>query len=438
MKTVALIGRPNVGKSTLFNRLLKQRHNLMDDRPGVTRDRIEAQCEWQERSFLLTDTGGWVDKSNEELTGAITDQVTKAIQQADIILFVIDGSMPMTSLDEILAEELRKTSKIIALIVNKSDKKQTWQNINEYYKLGIEPVFTISSAHGDGFYELENFLLEHLPVITTSKPGIECAFAVLGRPNVGKSTFVNALLRDERVTVHEKPGTTRDPVDSFFNWHGHRFCLIDTAGIRSKAKQEDKIELWSSTKAIQTITRCDFAFILIDANDGITDGDLRVAHHVAEAYKPSIILVNKWDCVSNQTAFAREIREEIKYRVHFMSYAPILLISALTSQRISKVIPKAWGLYSKLPLTIDEDKLNYNLKEALRKHPPPRRGNRAIDVGPAKLLSGKPPTFLIMSQQPQALDTSYRRYLHNHLVKHLGITHFPVRLLFRQRRKRRG
>lgn len=409
----------------------------MDDQPGVTRDRISALCQWHDRAFILIDTGGWSDDSDEDLTKQVTKQIERAFEQAEIFLLVVDGSLELTALDEMLASVVRTYSKPVALIVNKSDLKRTRQNLHDCYKLGFDPVIPVSATHGEGIEDIFDFLRTYIQPQTSPVVRVECSFAVLGRPNVGKSTFVNCLLGDERITVHDAPGTTRDPIDTHFQWYGHSLSLIDTAGIRRQARQEDRIERWSSQKALQSLARSDFALLIMDAVDGITDGDLKVAQYIAEAYKPAMIIMNKWDLIEQQTQYARTVRADIRERMHFLAYAPLVLVSAQSGLRMSLVLSKAWSIFSKLPVSVNVQKLNLVLKDALRKHPPPRRNNRAIDVGPISMVSGSPPIFLIKCSDPGRLEPSYQRYLHRLIVAQTGITQLPIRLVFKTKARKR-
>lgn len=437
MNSVVIVGRPNVGKSTLFNRLIRKEHHLMDNRPGITRDRLAALCEIDDLQFELIDTGGWIDQSNDTLDLAIARQAENAINDADIVLFVVDGSVDVTALDEEFATRLRKLEKKIILIINKEDRKDTDAQKYQYYQFGFDTILSISAAHRIGIETLRETIAENLQKKGTEKKQIHYTFTILGRPNVGKSTLVNSLLQEERVMVDAKPGTTRDPVETILKWHGTNFRLIDTAGIRRGAKQEDRVERWSSKRAIQAIDQSDIVFLMTSAPDGITDGDQKVAALIAEAYKPAILLINKWDQISEQERFVKIITNEIDRKLHFLDYAPVMFISAKTGQRVSKIIPMANEILSTLHVRLNAAEVNLLLKEALVNHPPPRWRNRAVDVGPAEVNKGSTPLIIIKTIEPKALEDHYRRYLFNFLRTRLKLDKLPLRIVYRRRKKKK-
>ena len=443
MAIVAIVGRPNVGKSTLFNRMSRSNQALVGDLPGVTRDRNYAQISWEERSFTLVDTGGYVFSESSDIEDLTREQIQIALDEADVILFVTDAKTGLHPEDSTLVDLLRRTSKPVLFAVNKVDGPEQRRNIAEFYELGLDRIYPTSAAHGYGVGELLSDLADFIPE-TPEEPENELApdeirVAIVGRPNVGKSTLVNHLLGTQRVIVSATPGTTRDSGDSVLEQKGQHYVLIDTAGIRRKGKIREKLEKISILRALQSIDRSHVSMILIDAVEGITDQDLHVAGYIQERYRGSIVGINKWDEVENDKKLTARFLEEVRDRFRFFPFAPIITFSALSGKRVPKIIPTVREVFQQYSQRITTGILNRGLAEALRKHEPPVVKGRRLKFYYATQASTKPPTFVLFCNYPDSIHFSYERYLINQFREAFGLDKSPLRLIFRGReRKEKG
>jgi GTP-binding protein len=437
MKSIlAIVGRPNVGKSTLFNRIAGGKKAIVWDGPGVTRDRNYADVEWEEGSFTLIDTGGFEPVSKDRIFVQMREQCQLAMDEADAILFMMDGKEGLTPSDREMADILRRLNKPVFTIVNKIDGPKHEEKALEFYGLGMEPIYSISAEHGYGVNGLMDEVLKALPGSTEKKWDQDVTrVAVLGRPNVGKSSLVNRLLGYKRVLVDEVPGTTRDAIDTLFEGDGRRYVLVDTAGIRRKSRISLRLEKYSIVEALRTIDRSEVALLLLDSKEGVTDQDARIGGFIHEKGKGCILVVNKWDLIKKDSQtmvrYEREVREGLKY----LSYAPVLFISALTGQRVKKVLEAVAHVSEQTKKRISTSPLNKYFREWVEKFPPPLYKNRSVKMNYITQVSTAPPTFVIYTNIPGGIHFSYERYLLNQMRETFGFEGVPVRLLFRKKGK---
>ena len=438
---VAIVGRPNVGKSTFFNQMAGARIAIVEDTPGVTRDRVYADCEWQNHQFTLIDTGGIDPTSDDPLLSQMRRQAEIAIETCDVILFFVDGKQGMTGDDEDVADMLRKSGKPVMLVVNKVDNVRQMDNIYEFYNLGIGDPVGISSINLLNFGDLLEELCAHFPAPDEEEEEDKTVkIAVAGKPNVGKSSLVNRLLGEERVMVSDIAGTTRDAIDTRFTApNGNEYVLIDTAGIRRKrAIAYQSLERFSIVRALAAIDRCDVALMVIDATQGVTEQDSKIAGYIDEKGKAAIIVINKWDAIEKDnhtmSEFTKKVREELK----FMAYAPILYISALTGQRTNRVIETVDQVYEQASRRVTTGLLNDILADAQAALQPPATSGRRLRIYYATQQATNPPTFVMFVNDQTLMHFSYERYLEKQFRKAFGFDGTPLRFVLRERKKEEG
>ena len=432
---VAIVGRPNVGKSLLFNRLAGQRISIVEDTPGVTRDRLYAECDWNGRDFDIVDTGGIEPKSDDDILRFIREQASIAIDTADVIIFVTDSRTGVTAADKDVANMLLRSKKPVALAVNKMDSIGAPDPvIYEFYSLGLGDPIAVSAMHGHGTGDLLDFCVEHFPPEdeTEDKPDA-IRVAVIGKPNAGKSSLVNRSLGQERVIVSDVAGTTRDAVDSYFENDKGKYIFVDTAGLRKKSKVDDKIEKYSVMRAQDAIERADVCLIMIDARDGVTEQDTKVAGLAHEAGKASIIVVNKWDLIEKDGKTMDKMREEVRRDLAYMTYAPILFISALTGQRVDRIFELVNYVNEQSCMRIKTGMLNDVLADAQARVQPPTDKGRRLKIYYVTQTGVRPPNFVFFCNDARLFHFSYQRYLENRIRAVFGLEGTPVRITIRQK-----
>ena len=433
---VAIIGRPNVGKSMLFNKLTGQRTSIVEDTPGVTRDRIYGECEWCGRTFSLVDTGGIEPDTDSEMLKFMRRQAEIGIELADAIIMVVDVRSGVTAADQDVATMLRKSRKPVCLAVNKCDSIGTVNpDVFEFYSLGIGDLFETSAIHGHGTGDMLDWVLENIPEDNSEDENSDIIkVAIVGKPNVGKSSLTNQILGEERVIVSNIAGTTRDAIDSYFENETGKYCFIDTAGMRRKSKVDDIIERYSNMRTVAAIERADVCLILIDANDGVTEQDTKIAGLVHEAGKAAIIVVNKWDAVENkETNTMRDMEANIRRDLSYMTYAPVVFLSALTGSRVSKLFPMIQDVNTQNNSRITTGALNSILADATTRVQPPSDKGRRLKIYYMTQASSKPPHFVIFCNDARLFHFSYQRYLENQIREVFGLQGTPVRITIRQK-----
>jgi len=429
---VAIVGRPNVGKSTLFNRLLGERRAIIEDLPGTTRDRIYADISWEGRELTIVDSGGLEPEPGSTIRQKVKEQVETAIAEADSILFLVDVQEGLMPVDEEIVDILRRSQKPVVLAVNKVDSSKQQSEVLQFYELGIGEPIPISAYHGRGIDELLEKATACLPPLPPVPVEPELMkIAIVGRPNVGKSLLANTLLGEERLIVHEIPGTTRDSIDTVFRYDGESVVLIDTAGIRRRGRIEPGIERYSLVRTLGAIDRADVALLLIDAVEGITAQDMHILGYIQQAYKGAILIVNKWDLVE-----VRDVTlwtEVIRQRAKFMSYLEILFLSAKTGYGVEKVLPAAKRIYEERLKHLPTPLLESVVKEAVAAHLPPKKGGKHMKILNVTQTGVNPPIFVFLVNDAKLAHFSYRRYLENKLRQFFGFQGTPLRLLFKSR-----
>ena len=432
---VAIVGRPNVGKSMLFNKLCGQRLSIVEDTPGVTRDRLYAECEWRDRTFDIVDTGGIEPGTDNEILSFMRQQAEIAIQNADVIIFVCDIKTGLTASDHEVGKMLLKSGKPVVLAVNKMDQVgRTNPDIYEFYNLGLGDPIAVSAVHGHGTGDLLDACFEHFPPETEEEPEDDVIkVAIIGKPNVGKSSLVNRILGQERVIVSNVAGTTRDAVDSYFENEQGKYVLIDTAGMRKKSKVDDPIEKFSVLRSTMAIERCDVCLILIDAQEGVTEQDTKVAGMAHEAGKACIIVVNKWDAVEKDDKTMDRMREEVRRDLAYMTYAPIVFISALTGQRVNRLFELINYVNDQAAMRITTGMLNTLLADATQRVQPPSDKGRRLKIFYMTQVGVRPPHFVCFCNDAKLFHFSYQRYLENQIRNTFGLEGTPVVLTVRQK-----
>ena len=433
---VAIVGRPNVGKSTLFNKLIGRRLSIVEDTPGVTRDRIYADAEWLTHSFTLIDTGGIEPESEDIIAVQMRRQAELAIETADVIVFLVDGREGMTAADEEVAAMLRKSNKPVVLAVNKLDAPKFNDAIYEFYSLGLGDPIIISAGQGLGLGDMLDEVCAHFPEEVEEEGEHPLNIAVVGKPNVGKSSLVNAILGEERCIVSNIPGTTRDAVDTLFTLDGEPYVLVDTAGIRRKRAVEDEtIERYSVIRSLAAVRRADVVLIVVDAEQGLSEQDVKIAGYVHEEGKPSVLVVNKWDLIEKDTNTMNQFKKDMQVDLAFMDYVPFLFISAKTGQRVNKLLAAAKESYAQSVRRIKTGLLNDVVNEAISMTEPPAMSGRRLKIYYATEVSVQPPTFVFFVNDEALVHFSYRRYMENYFRKTFGFAGTPIKIIFRTRGK---
>ncbi len=433
-RILAIVGRPNVGKSTLFNRLIESREAIVDEVSGVTRDRNYGKAEWNGKVFSVIDTGGYVVNSDDVFESEINKQVHLAIDEADVILFVTDVEPGITDLDDAIADILRKSGKKVVLAVNKVDNNQRIAEAQVFYGLGLGEVFCISSMTGSGTGDLLDQIIESFPDSTGTDEEHELPhLSVVGRPNVGKSSFINTLLGEERYIVTDVAGTTRDSIHTRYNKFGQEFIIIDTAGLRKKGKVHDDIEFYSVLRSVRTIEKSDVCLLLVDATRGMEAQDVNIFNLIARNRKGVVILVNKWDIIEKDGYSTRQLEAEIRERIAPFVDVPILFISAKTKQRVHKALVTAMQVFENRKKRIKTSQLNEVLLEAVEKYPPPSVKGKFIKIKYVTQLPSPTPAFALFANLPQYIKEPYRRYIENQIRENFDFTGVPIQVYFRQK-----
>jgi GTP-binding protein len=431
---VAIVGRPNVGKSTLFNRLIEKRQAIMDDVPGVTRDRHYGYAEWTGRYFTVIDTGGYVTGSADKFETEIRKQVELALNEATAVIFVVDCRDGLTGYDKDFARVVRASGKPVLIAANKADTPDKTPFAAEFYQLGFDKVFPISAENGLGTGELLDELVKLFPNEGTEDPyaGIP-KISILGRPNVGKSSLLNALLGHERSIVTDEAGTTRDAIHSHYKLYGKNFILIDTAGIRKKSKVRDHIEFYSVLRSLRALEESDVCIVVLDATRGIESQDVNIISLAHRQGKGIVLLVNKWDLIKKDAKTADQYKKEILDKLAPIDYIPILFGSALTRQRIFQVIEKAVAVYHNKTVKIATSRLNEAILPEIERYPPPAVKGKFIQIKYLTQVNARFPTFALFCNLPQYIQPPYQRYLENKMREHFGLEGVPIRLLFKKK-----
>ncbi|SFS94163.1 ribosome biogenesis GTPase Der [Marininema halotolerans] len=435
LPVVAIVGRPNVGKSTLFNRIAGERIAIVEDKPGITRDRIYSKGDWSGQSFHLIDTGGLEFDDQDQVIEHIRHQAELAIEEADVIVFVVDGRSGLTATDREVGLMLHRADKKVVLAVNKLDHLKHHEDIYEFYELGFEKVIAVSSLHGTGSGDLLDEVVGYLPERKEEEYDEDTIrVSVIGRPNVGKSSLVNRLLGAERVIVSPVAGTTRDAVDTPIRAHGQDYVIVDTAGMRKRGKVYESTEKYSVLRALRAIERSDVVIMVLDGANGIAEQDKKVAGIAHEAGRAVVFVVNKWDAVDKDDKTMKRFRLEVEDHFSFMSYAPILFISAKTGQRIHQVLPKVKEVAEAHAHRVSTSVLNQVIQDATMSTPPPSVKGKRVKILYATQVAVKPPSIVIFVNDPELVHFSYVRYLENQLRESLGFEGTPIRLMLRSRK----
>ncbi len=431
---IAIVGRPNVGKSTLFNRLTRSRDALVDDQPGITRDRLYASVEWETKGFTLVDSGGFDDSEDEPLLQEVRNQVLKAIEESDRILFLVDGRDGLMPGDEKIADVLRRSRKKVFLGVNKVDGQEHQHLTADFYSLGFDRVYPVSAAHGYGLAALLGAVTEDLEnSVQEVAPDNLIKVAIIGRPNVGKSSLVNRIVGSERLLVSELPGTTRDSVDIHFMLRERNYVFIDTAGIRRKGRVKEKIEKFSVIKALQSLDRCHVAVVLIDASEGVTDQDAHICGYAFERGRGVILAMNKWDLVKKDPEKKKRLSDTLDRQLSFLSFAPRLYVSALTGEKVKNLFGKIDLLHGQLFRRIDTSVVNKALTHIVKKNPPPKMGPGRLKFLYATQTGVMPPSFALFVNRPDLVHFTYQRYLVNRFREQFDLNEVPIRLKFKKK-----
>ena len=440
---VALVGRPNVGKSTLFNRVVGQRLAVVSEVPGTTRDRLYADAEWAGVGFLLVDTGGLeitegrhtepLSEDSERFLPLIRQQASIAIEDADVVVQVVDGQAGVTAADREVADILRQANKPVIVAANKLESAKLRDQAFEFYELALGEVLPISALHGAGTGDLLDAIVQAIPPADEKEEDDSIKVAILGRPNVGKSTLLNQLIGEERAIVSPISGTTRDAIDTRLEWDGESITLIDTAGIRRRGKIDPGVEKYSVLRAIKALRRADAALLLIDAEEGITSQDAHIAGMLVEENASVVVLVNKWDAIEKDTYTINEYTDQVRQALNFMPYVPLIFISAKSGQRVDRILPQVIEVYEARFRRVPTAQLNRLMRQVISRHPPPQKGGIRVKFNYATQANVDPPTFVFFVSKPDWVHFSYQRYLENQIRAEYPFPGTPIRLVFRVR-----
>ncbi len=429
---IALVGRPNVGKSTLFNRIVGKKISIIEDVPGITRDRIYSLANFLDYQFYLIDTGG-IDDSKEEYNDIIKMQAELAIDEADIVFFIVDGKQGLMPNDHLIKDILLKSAKKVYVVINKSDTREFKQNEYDFYALGFDKYFPVSGEQNSGIYDLLEDVTRDFTKQNINVEDNALRFSVIGRPNVGKSSLVNALLNEERVLVSDEAGTTRDAIDTPFTYHGQEFVVIDTAGMRRRGKIYENVEKYSLLRALKAIDRSDVCLVVLNAEEGIIEHDKRIMGYAIEAGKGIVIVVNKWDTIERTEDTMRKFTQDIRNNFQFAPYAPIVYLSALTKRRLHTLMPEIIKVYNNSKKEIKTSLLNDVLHEAYYLNPPPSYKGKKLKIYFSNQVSSKPPTFNIQVNNRGLIHFSYKRYIENKLRESFDFEGTPIVLQFKNK-----
>ncbi|MDY6905682.1 MAG: ribosome biogenesis GTPase Der [Thermodesulfobacteriota bacterium] len=434
---VAIVGRPNVGKSTLFNRLTRTRDAIVDDQPGVTRDRHYGDAKWDGVEFTVVDTGGFMSDDDDRFMGQIRFQITQAVNEADAVMLVLDGKNGISPFDREIMAFLQNASTPVFYLVNKIDAPEQEPDMYEFYSLGVEALYPVSGAHGYGVRTFLDDLVAALPDQPPAPGEDAIQVAVVGKPNVGKSTLINRILGEERMIVSEVPGTTRDSTDTLCEIDGRTYRLIDTAGLRRKSRVKVQVESFSAVKTLKSLDRCDIALILIDAEQGVTEQDVTIAGYAYERACGCVFLINKWDIAKANGKKAKTYYDDLQYFAKFLGFAPAMTVSAKTGYRVKKMFSLIDSVYDQYAFSLRTGELNNIIERATHYHEPPFHKGRRLKFNYATQISSCPPTFVCFVNYPDAVHFSYKRYLINEIRREAGLDKTPVRLIFREKTGRK-
>lgn len=433
---VAIVGRPNVGKSTLFNKLTGTKISIVEDTPGVTRDRIFGEVEWLNKYFTIIDTGGIEPESDDIIISQMRNQAMLAVDMAHVILFVVDGKGGLTAADREVADILRKTNKPVLLVVNKIDSKSQWDNVYDFYELGLDMPFAVSGANAIGLGDLLDEIVKNFPDgLNTEYDEDVIKVAITGKPNAGKSSILNNILGEERVIVSPIAGTTRDAIDTYFEQGDNKFLLIDTAGIRRRSKVYENVERFSVIRSMSAVDRADVALIVIDATEGVTEQDTKIAGIAHDEGKACIFVVNKWDLVEKDNKTMGNYKMSIREKFPFMSYAPIVFVSAVTNQRIAKILETVVSVSSEQNKRVSTSVLNQVIAEAVMLNQPPSDKGRRLKIYYGTQTGVKPPTFTLFINDKELTHFSYTRYIENRMRENFGYEGTSIRIDYKQKRR---
>lgn len=431
---VAIVGRPSVGKSTLFNRILGSRHAIVHDKPGVTRDRNYGTADWAGRSFTLIDTGGYVPQSQDVFEQAIREQAEISIDEAEVVIFVVDATSGVTPLDDEIAAILRKSHKKVCLVVNKVDNEKREADVATFYKFGFGGPIALSALIGRKVGDFLDELTESFSVDPPEKQSdSRLKLAIVGKPNVGKSSLVNALLGQRRAIVTDIPGTTRDSIDTILKYQKEEIVLVDTAGLRRKSRIKESIEYYSMIRALKSIDECDVAVLVTDVQMGFDKQDLKIMERIAECRRGCLIAVNKWDTVEKDDKTAKEYELAVRHYLRIYDYVPIMFISALEKLRVYKVIDNAKTIFTERKKRIPTNTLNKVLLREIQSSPPSSKSGKEIKINYITQVKTEPPTFSFFANEPEMIEDNYKRFLERKLRDHFGFEGVPISFYFRRK-----